>query len=409
MAFSWRWRLWALGLGCLFGLSGGGCGARTGLLDYERDAGTDADEPDAPYGEFPCTYGRSGEMVPIGTRWPATTRPNAVWVPDRFDVVYGVEPDSMDENIQLCSAEADPFLSCVETMPMASPSDYDSFLATREGGYGLCWTAGYRPWGDPRLDLFDDDRRPIGVGVELGGSGTACAGLGWSGDLAVVLLAHEVDVMPNISLQQLDPWSGDTRHLMEAPLTADGVTRVSLDVTDDLIGLGWVDDDGQHLAILDDELVTIEQLSTDNRGEISVSVRGEHVGVLWTVHEGPATDVRFALSDGSSGGMVELALVATEYEEVGPIELEAVWDGFLVGYWRYNDETEQLVVVPMRFAEEGGMDVRSEIVIHEGYNVGSEYGLSMTDDGHVGFVAASFMEPTWGLDQVHLQLLSCHR
>ena len=291
-------------------------------------------------------------MVPLGTSWPETYWPSAVWANGRLDVAFAVMPEVGASRIDLCSAEADPYLSCVERFPLASPSEFGPVLALREGGYGLCWTEDYYPWGVPMLQLLDESRRPTGMELDLGLEGTQCAGLAIVGDTAIVLLAHLVDVAPNFTLEEIDLVTGEQTYTGGGGLTADGIPRTSLDADGDLLAYAHVGDTGQSVTAHNLTSGVHLQVSDDVLGEVSVSVREELVGLLWSERLGDTRELRFGTVDPDVGFLTDETLITTVDGELGPIELEAVWDGFLVTYWQHDGAEERLTVVPLRFARD---------------------------------------------------------
>lgn len=412
-----------IGLASLLVLVATGCGARTGLSLAERDDGADAGEPDAPYGEFPCTYGRSGDLFAIGSDWPATRSPSAVWAADRLNVAFAIDREEPDDphplqTIELCAAEAHPYLACADRWELASSSAGDVALARGDGELALCWSPG-SPGVVPvieetRVDFLDDAGRPTGDGVVLTTDSLVCVGLAWAGRRYWALLNGTRRGDPSVVVMSFEP-HGDRRPSVEFTVpSSPGHAVAALDAAADVVVLGGIESPPEELWVRGLSGTGFEEAVVASNAwfAVSVSVRGDQIGVLWVELGSPeGVLLRFALVDVDSGAVhSETVLVGDPVEWIGPIELEAVWDGFLVSYWVHDwSDREQLVVVPLRFGAADLMDVRNEIVLHEGSSTTIHHGLSLTDDGHVAFVAASLAHATTSVEQVHLQLLSCHR
>jgi hypothetical protein len=383
------------------------CGARTGLLVADRDGGADAGEPDAPYGEFPCTYGRSGDLVPVGSDRPVTDHPSLAWGGGRLLAAYrGTSPVSVPA-IEICAAEADPYLSCVERWELGAPAADRPVIAAGADGFALCWSVEL-----PRvmIDVLDASGRQIMAQFEVLDDRGVCGGLAWAADRYWALL-HFDRYAPDFTVASFDPLDPrSTLDLHEFPGGLSGA-NASLDGADDVAAFAGPGTESSVLSVYGlsgtgfDEVI----VSRERWDEVSVSVRDDEVGVLWTeLGPGGRSILRFALVDAGSGSIHHETEVARDEGVVDAVELEAVWDGFLVGTWSRRAESDHLAVVPMRFGDGETMDVRSEILVYDGPSV-DLHDISLTDDGHVAFVGTTLPDEATGRDQALLQLLSCHR
>lgn len=385
------------------------CGARTGLeVGTERDGGSDT-EPDAPFGSFPCTYGRSGDPVPVGETGRLSSTPSLAWADDRLGVAYRADIAEETGTLRFCRTPSEYDMTCTPSSLQLPETTGTVHLAFNGGEFGLCYTV---LEGETSLASFvrlDRNGETIGAPRDLDGDlASQCHGLAWNGTRWVALL-ERWDAPRGVVVQAIDR-NGE---LLRPPLIDFGLhmyyqASLSLDASPDRVAATAIADDGLHVRGLVRDLepfhITVvgERLHT-----ASVGIWGDQIGLLWSdLWSDGSSQVRFTFISGSPPAQGPTSIVATSEGAPAWVELEPVWDGFIAARLD-SGSTDRLVVNALRFATGGRVEPQMEISVAEG-TFAAFIRPSLSDDGHVSFVSGVFPDAS-GLHRVHLQLLSCHR
>ncbi len=260
-----------------------GCSPPGGQINFEVDAGS---------GSPPtlCNYEPSGDLVPVGSGWPETFGPSAIWAVDRFAVAFQSQRNEAAQNlpdvIETCSLGTSPTVGCEDRFEITEPTRSPVVLSAGVPGYSLCWSRNSGAANAPRLEILDLTRRTSGQWYELGYDGWDCAGLVWSYRRHLALLKRVHGEEPGFAVLELDPRSN------KAPETAFDLDLypnrdVDMDSDGNTTAVVW-SKNWPHLWVPWWHYLDNIGLLSDygySSGPVAVAVAGERVGVLDALHE----------------------------------------------------------------------------------------------------------------------------
>jgi hypothetical protein len=388
-----------------------GCGARTGLVDDGPSADADVDPGDAD-GAFPCSYGRIGELTPIAPNRDSSRAPQLAWGGGRLAAAFVWDHGA--SNVMACTTGADDGWTCETTEQLGTLESGGGLVAWDGEAFGTCWleSSGGRL---SRFQRIAADGRPLwDAPAYLVGAEGPCRDLVWAGDRYLVALASNIDDPENsTAVLSMDTLAAVQDELLVVPDYLGAPAPFALAADGEAVAVAWVDGDGVHLRTLRgplDSAFTFHAWPSDLL--LGLALRGAEAGVLWAVVGDASSRLFLTRADLATGGSwdpVEVAAL-TDGGFLGA-DVIAVAEGWLIAYNAVIGDTQRTVLVPARYDDVVGVEVRSDTTLFEGRAfIWTQLGApALTYDGVDAYVATTVMREADETPEVRVQVLACHR